>query len=473
MGTETPRIWLHGSVVPVDENQDRCEAFQLPIIVAGVAEDDHDVAFLHQSCGCSIYLHLTGAGLTRDCVGLKAGAVVDIDHVHGLEFEDMGQSHQLGVDGQRAYVIEVAGRDSGAVNLALEQRTLQSISKIPNDRFGRQTAHPGSWMSARRARLASWLISGTCLAGFLVWAVHQPVPRLPSGFVQGLALLLGAVAYLAATLGLCERWWFLLRSHVPGVTRLTSYRPVVLGQLGNVFLPARAGDGLRVGMAAATHEGVSTRIALGAVLAERALDIGCHAILLTVVLLGMFGPSAGALGGVPAVLLGLVLLAGSTAAVYLAACTAASRLDVGRRMPQIFGPLLAPLLGLRDRGARAVRLSVAMWSAEVVGWWAAAHAVGLDLDISQTAYVFAVASLALIMPVGFGSIGTLDAGILFSVKTIGVGTAPVLSFVLLLRALFVLPSIALVVGIELRRRLVRAGDVIAPAGGRGEPFVDV
>jgi uncharacterized membrane protein YbhN (UPF0104 family) len=318
---------------------------------------------------------------------------------------------------------------------------------------------------AFRARAVSWLISGTCVVGFLLWARHQRVPRLPSGMAESLALLLGVVAYAVATFGLCERWSFLLRRQTPCLSRFVGYRPALLGQLGNVFLPARAGDALRVGLVAATHEEISMRTAVGTLVAERALDISCQAVLLVVVLAGMFGWPVGELGRIPTILLGLALLAGAISALHVVGSSVSSRLGIGQRAPRLWGPLLAPLVGLRHGGRAAVLLSVVMWVSEIGGWWAASHAVGLNLSVLQAAYVFAIASLALIVPVGFGAIGTLDAGILFSVKTIGVGTAPVLSFVLLLRVLFVLPSLVAVVGIALERHMGRLGHAIVTRRG--------
>jgi uncharacterized membrane protein YbhN (UPF0104 family) len=305
------------------------------------------------------------------------------------------------------------------------------------------------WINPRRSRFVSWVVSGACAIGFLLWARGQPMPRLPSGPAQSAALAVGVFAYGLATIGSCERWSSLLRTAVPGSSRIVSYRPVAVGQLGNVFLPARAGDAIRVGLAAASDERVSTQTAVGVLIAERALDIACHASLLTVVLAGV---AASHMSLFTAVLVGVAGLAGLTLIVGVAVAVRGSarsllaRLLGERQVPAFLDTLLAPLLGLRRKGRRAILLSVAMWASEVTGWWAASHAVGLNLTGPQAAYVFAIASLAMVMPVGFGSIGTLDAGIIFALETIGLGTARVLSFVVLLRVLLVLPSAALFVG---------------------------
>lgn len=275
------------------------------------------------------------------------------------------------------------------------------------------------------------------------------MPQLPSDSVQAAALAIAVLAYGASMLGACERWSLLLRSGVPSISRVISYRPVVLGQFGNVFLPARAGDAIRVGLAAASDERVSTQTAVGVLIAERALDIACHVMLLTVVLTGMVASRFGVftalrLGAVAAA--SLVLALGIAMALRAPLRSAIERVVGERLVPAAFlGALLEPLLGLRYRGVRPLLLSLGMWAGEVAGWWAASHAVGLDLSVPQAAYVFAIASLAMVMPVGFGAIGTLDAGILFALKTIGLSTLPVLSFVVLLRVLLVLPGIVLFV----------------------------
>ncbi len=315
---------------------------------------------------------------------------------------------------------------------------------------------PAGIAGAGKARLASSLVTLACAIGFLLWARHQPAPHLPSSLAGSIALVLGAIAYTAATLGLCERCSLLLRRHAPTLPRFAAYRPVALGQLGNVFLPARAGDAIRVALLSATHEEVSGRTAIGTIVAERALDIGCHIVLLVIVLAGLFGPSIGALGRLPAVCFGLALLAVGVLVASVLVDSVLVRVKAGertagaaRRAAAFLGPLFAPLIGLRRNGRRAVAISAAMWLGEIAGWWAAARATGLDLSFLQAAYVFAIASLALIMPVGFGSIGTLDAGILLAVRTLGLQTTAVLGFVVLLRVLFVLPSLALLAGLRL------------------------
>ena len=53
---------------------------------------------MHEPSRGAVDLDLTRAGLAGDGVGLKAGAVVDVDDRHLLELEDVGGGQQVGVD---------------------------------------------------------------------------------------------------------------------------------------------------------------------------------------------------------------------------------------------------------------------------------------------------------------------------------------------------------------------------------------
>jgi uncharacterized membrane protein YbhN (UPF0104 family) len=290
--------------------------------------------------------------------------------------------------------------------------------------------------------------------GFVVWALNQQLPELPSTPRTIAATLLAVGAYMLATLWMCERWATLLWRVDRGLPREEAYWSGVLGLLGNAFLPVRAGDAIRVGLVSTTREKVSARSSVGMLVAERALDVGCHVVLLVVVFLGLYGPSTGGpLGRVPVVAAGLALLAVGTVAMFYFGGTVMSRWRPSGRIAVFLAPILAPLIGLRRGSAKLIGLSVGIWLAEIVGWWAAAQAVDLHLNLLQAAYVFAIASIALVAPIGFGAIGTLDAAIVFSVKAVGVSTTEILGFVLLLRIAFVLPSVLLAAVLWLRRWL--------------------
>ena len=69
-------------------------------------------------------LIVAGAALAGDRVGLEAGAVVDVDDVHLLVLADVGGLEQVGVDGDRADVVQVAVGHRRAVDLGLQHHAL-------------------------------------------------------------------------------------------------------------------------------------------------------------------------------------------------------------------------------------------------------------------------------------------------------------------------------------------------------------
>ena len=89
-----------------------------------VGDDDDRVAAVHEARGGAVDLHLARAALAGDRVGLEAGAVVDVDDVHLLVLEDVGGLEQVGVDRDRADVVQVAVGDRRAVDLGLQHRAL-------------------------------------------------------------------------------------------------------------------------------------------------------------------------------------------------------------------------------------------------------------------------------------------------------------------------------------------------------------
>ena len=321
---------------------------------------------------------------------------------------------------------------------------------------------------ARRAKWASGLASGACAIGFVLWARRQQLPSFPGTRQSIAALILAMAAYACATLSTCERWTTLLRRIDRDLPRTEGYWSSVLGQLGNVCLPVRAGDAIRVGLVATAREKVTARSSVGVIVAERSLDAGCHTILLVAVCLGLFGPTiGGAAGRVPTVIAGLALLLVAAGAAFYIGRAILARWPANGRVATFLAPVFAPVADLRRGSRKVILLSVGLWLSEAVGWWAASRAVGLNLSPSQAACVFAIAAFALIAPIGFGAIGTLDAAIVFSVEAVGAPTAHVLGFVLLLRTVFLLPSAFIAIGLWWARRL-RSRDIRQATNGAQE-----
>jgi uncharacterized membrane protein YbhN (UPF0104 family) len=296
----------------------------------------------------------------------------------------------------------------------------------------------------------SALASTACTAGFIVWALHQELPDPPSAPGEVAATLLTIGGYSLVTFWGCERWALLLWRVDRDLPRNEAYRSTSLAVIGNACLPVRVGDAMRVGLVSTASEKLNARSSVGTLMAERVFDSSCHMVLLAAVCLAWFGPSTGGpLGHLPVIAGGLVLLAvGAAVAVRLGGATLA-RWQPRGRLWEFLAPIFAPLTGLGKGSGRIALLSAGIWLSEIMAWWAGALAVGLPLSLPQVVFVFTIAALALLVPIGFGAIGTLDAAIVVSVEALGMSATGVLGFVLLLRMAWVLPSVFIAAGLGL------------------------
>ena len=106
-------------VVGVDEDHVRLELPGLGGLHLAVADQDHDVAGVHQPGRGAVDAEHAAAALAGDRVGLQPGAVGDVDDVHELAGQQVGGVEQVLVDGDRADVVQVGLGDGGPVDLAL------------------------------------------------------------------------------------------------------------------------------------------------------------------------------------------------------------------------------------------------------------------------------------------------------------------------------------------------------------------
>src|SRR5436190_7518887 len=121
----------------LDVNDARLVVLHLRAVVGRVGDDDDGVAAVDEPRGGAVDLHLAGAALAGDRVGLEAGAVVDVDDGHLLVLEDVGGLEQVGVDGDRPDVVQVAVGHRGPVDLGLEHRALHEMGASLMARYAR------------------------------------------------------------------------------------------------------------------------------------------------------------------------------------------------------------------------------------------------------------------------------------------------------------------------------------------------
>ena len=108
------------AVVGVDEDHAGLAGARLGVVHLPVADEDDEVAGVHQPGGRAVDADDAGAARAGDDVGLQAGAVGDVDDRDLLALEQVGGVHEVLVDGDGADVVQVGLRHGGAVDLALE-----------------------------------------------------------------------------------------------------------------------------------------------------------------------------------------------------------------------------------------------------------------------------------------------------------------------------------------------------------------
>jgi len=268
--------------------------------------------------------------------------------------------------------------------------------------------------------------------GFVVWwATKQDAPTFPSTPGE-IAALIGAVAlYGFATLVRGERWERLLKDEGATPKRSDMYSLTVIGYMGNNILPARAGDAIRVFLAA-PRANTSKRTVVGTLVAERLLDIAVLLVIFVVVGYGLLGQ----VGGNSVELIAIVAVVG------IAAAAVGWRLiRNNERVHGVLAPLASATLGLRraHHGLRLLALTLLIWAIETGVWMATGAAVGFNMTVIEGLYMVALASVFSMIPSGPGYAGTQDTAVITGVKALGGSGSTALSYILMLRFVIVVP----------------------------------
>ena len=293
---------------------------------------------------------------------------------------------------------------------------------------------------ARRPRLALLgpAVSVVALAAVVWWAAHQPAPSLPSSAGELLALGAAVLLYAVAVGLRGERWFHLLAAAGRPAARADCYGLMVIGYMGNAVIPARGGDALRVAMMAPRAR-ASLREVIGTAVAERVLDVLSMALFLAVTVWVVGGLDA--IDADRAVFAGLAL--GGLLLAGVALVLLARRTAWARRLAEFLAPMAAATRRLRGRhGAELLVLSLVSWAVEAGVWWMTSKAAGFELSLVQCFFLLPLANLAIFIPAGPGYAGTLDAAVILGLRSIGESTRDAVSFLILLRAVIVVPAVA-------------------------------
>jgi uncharacterized protein (TIRG00374 family) len=254
------------------------------------------------------------------------------------------------------------------------------------------------------------------------------------------------------------RWSLLLRAiagrPVPFRTIVT---PLLVGYLGNVALPGRAGEVART-VLVSRRERLPIASVGATVLVERIIDLTAL-LALGLVVLGSRLPSgaAGAMLALPAAMVALLLGArhGHQLVEEVAARTTHRRLvgAVTATVSQFAHAVRAlPIRSLLVAAA----VSTLAWAADAAVWWFAARSIGIELAPHIAIALSLGAVLGTALPAAPGYLGTYELAALGAAAAVGVDPTVALPIVLIAHVVAVVPiSIAGAVAIL---RVGSAGD---------------
>jgi uncharacterized protein (TIRG00374 family) len=272
----------------------------------------------------------------------------------------------------------------------------------------------------------------TALARSDYWAL------VPALFVLAVAIVLRAV-----------RWRILFPPEWRPPIRIVT-NALLIGYLFNSILPARAGEAARV-VALKQRAGTPTFVALGTVVAERAVDVLVLLALLfaaaPVLPTAEWLPRALILGGILFVAIAVVFVAfalyGERPARFM---LQPLRLLPGmsRERIELAAANLVRGFAVFRRSAIAVpafALTAVSWILIALAFWICMGGFHLGLGLSAGVLVVVSVNLAMILPSGPAAIGVFEAATLVALLPFGIDRSTALSYALVLHALNVLPFI--------------------------------
>jgi hypothetical protein len=241
--------------------------------------------------------------------------------------------------------------------------------------------------------------------------------------------------------------WRLLLPLRPDGERPTVGRvmPVLLiGYLANLILPARLGEGARAYLLARREQIGFARV-LGSVLLERVIDLASLALVAVLAALQSGAPEWIVRGMVIVAVVGFALVALLVASGITRTVAVLARL-LGTRADRMRGAIdHATSFGEGANGggwgplAVAVLFSTLTWAFVAGTYWLAAQSLGIDIRISASMLVAAVATLGTAIPSAPANIGTYEVATVVVLTALGVPAHEALAMALLTHAIVTVP----------------------------------
>ena len=294
--------------------------------------------------------------------------------------------------------------------------------------------------------MSRWLLMLTLLlAAVLLFLAFRGVNwRELIGTVQQARLGYLVLAVLVSTSSYWVRglrWRALIRAEKP-VAPATVFGAMMVGYLGNNFLPARAGEVIRA-VLLGRSAGLSKSFVLATALTERMLDV------IALVLISLAAVLS--LGGLPGWLLNAVKVMGGLGLAGLLVVFAMPRLEIWLRRSLTWLPLPATLLtrlmnvleqfllGMRSfqhtgRALGFAGLTVVIWLADALGAMVIAQALSLSFLLPEALLLLAAMGLASAAPSTPGYVGIYQFVAVTVLVPFGFSRSAALAYILVLQA---------------------------------------
>lgn len=297
---------------------------------------------------------------------------------------------------------------------------------------------PARPRASRRVGLIGLAVSLIAFAA-LFWAVDPAATFRALGAIDAVWLLPASGFVAAAWLAQARRW----SATLPDAPRLGTWRLarlILIGLFGNLVLPLRGGDLVRVALASRALGGQPGR-ALASVAVDRAMDV--VALLALAVVAGILAPLPAGWSGA------LVTIAVGTLVAAVAALGVAARPDLGHRAITTFAPIqlregLARIFGqladgLREvaRPARALRVvgwSAAQWLLNGAAIWCCLVAFEPTIAFSAALLFMVATSLGTALPSAPSGVGVYHAAGVLALAPLGIEAERAMAMALIAHA---------------------------------------
>ena len=187
---------------------------------------------------------------------------------------------------------------------------------------------------------------------------------------------------------------------------------VTCGQLVNTFLPARAGDFLKIGL---FRTSLSVLSASSVVLSDKIVDIGALVLLLLVIGTQELPPMSAFPSLFPYALGGVAVGAALVGIGFYLPKKYRNAIQGGvQEIRRGFSGLTHPM-----QVARALAFGMLGWTSEAFAVYFLSHAFGASISIPQALWILALLNLAIAIPIAIANVGAFEAAIIFGITALG------------------------------------------------------